>query len=528
MEKTTPARAGRREWIGLGVLALPTVVLSMDLTVLHLAAPTLSADLDPTGSQLLWILDVYGFMVASFLLVMGSLGDRIGRRRLLFIGAAAFAAASVLAAFAPTVETLIAARALLGVAGATLMPSTLALLTNMFHTSAQRTFAIAVWMTCFTAGEAIGPLIGGALLELFWWGSIFLIGVPVMALLLAVGPFVLPESSERLPGRLDMVSATLLIASVLPLVYAVKKLALSGVGLEPIGWAVLGLAVGAVFCRRQLRMDDPMMDLRLFRLPAFSAGLTTQVIAVAAMAGSQLLVLQYLQSVLELSPFQAGLWTVPSIVLGIIATLLAPKMVTRIRPAKVVGVCLAIAAVGSGMLAVTAPMQSLPAAIIGFTVLYTGVTPTLALITDLIVSSAPEERSGMASGVAESGGEFGLASGMAFLGAATMAVYQVRLTEAAPAGVDEGSLDAAQETVGAGVRIAEETTGATGAALLEAVHAAYSDGLQVAAGAGAVLLAVGAVLALGFLRGAPASAEQAGDSASPAEPKSTAGATTEH
>src|SRR5690606_15660472 len=195
---TAPARAGRREWLGLGVLVLPTVVLSMDLTVLHLAAPSLSADLGPTGPQLLWILDVYGFLVAGFLLVMGNLGDRIGRRRLLLIGSAAFAAASVLAAFAPTAETLIAARALLGVAGATLMPSTLALLTDLFRDPAQRTFAIAVWMTCFTAGEAVGPLVGGVMLEFFWWGSIFLIGVPVMALLLAVGPFLLPEQADRL------------------------------------------------------------------------------------------------------------------------------------------------------------------------------------------------------------------------------------------------------------------------------------------------------------------------------------------
>ncbi|MDA2806241.1 MFS transporter [Nocardiopsis suaedae] len=495
MDATTPVRAGRREWIGLGVLALPTVVLSMDLTVLHLAAPTLSAELRPTGTQLLWILDVYGFMVAGFLLVMGNLGDRIGRRRLLFIGAGAFAAASVLAAYAPTVESLIAARALLGVAGATLMPSTLALLTDMFHAPGQRTFAIAVWMTSFTAGEAVGPLVGGAVLEVFWWGAIFLIGVPVMALLLVVGPFLLPESAERLPGRLDIASAVLLIASVLPLVYGVKKLALSGTGVEAVGWIVLGLATGALFGRRQLRMDDPMMDLRLFRLPAFTIGLGTQLGAVAAIAGSQLLVLQYLQSVLGLSPLQAGLWTVPSIALGIAATLLAPRTVKYVRPGAVVGVCLAAAAVGAGILAATAPMMSLPLTIVGFTVLYTGVTPTLALLTDLIVSAAPKERAGMASGVAESGAEFGLAGGMALIGTAAMAVYQAGLTSGAPAALDEASLDSAKETVGAGVETAESVGGSTGSALLEAVHVAYADGLQMAAVLGTALLSTGAVMA---------------------------------
>ncbi|MFW5418823.1 MFS transporter [Nocardiopsis sp. CNT-189] len=503
MRKTAPERAGRREWIGLGVLALPTVVLSMDLTALHLAAPSLSADLDPTGPQLLWILDVYGFMVAGFLLVMGGLGDRIGRRRLLLIGSAAFAAASTAAAFAPTAETLIAARALLGVAGATLMPSTLALLADLFRDPAQRTFAIAVWMTCFTAGEAIGPLVGGVMLEFFWWGSIFLIGVPVMALLLAVGPFLLPEHTERPTGRLDVAGAALLVAAVLPLVYGIKSLASSGPVFEAAAWVAAGLALGALFVRRQLRMSDPLMDLRLFRLPAFSAGLGAQFLAVVAMAGSQLLVVQYLQSVLVLSPLEAGLWTVPSIVLGIIATLGAPRLVRRVRPAAVVAAGLGSASVGAAVIAATAPQADLAWTLAGFTVLYTGVTPTLALTTDLIVGSAPARRAGTASSVAESGGEFGLAAGMAFLGAAAMGVYQASLSASAPEGAAAGDLAAAGETVGAGVEAARGLPGEAGTALLGAVRSSFADGLQAAAAIGAVLLVLAAALALAFLRGVP-------------------------
>ncbi|WP_216631146.1 MFS transporter [Nocardiopsis coralli] len=505
MNAKIPERAGFRAWMGLAVLALPTMVLSMDLTVLHLAAPSLSADLEPTGTQLLWILDIYGFMVAGFLLVMGSLGDRIGRRRLLMIGAVAFAAASVVAAFSTTPEALIASRALLGVAGGTLMPSTLALLTDLFHVPAQRTFAIACWMTAFTAGEAVGPLVGGVLLEFFWWGSVFLIAVPVMALLLVAGPFLLPESSEKLPGRLDMPSAVMLVASVLLLVYGLKSITLDGTVLEALVSCAAGLFLGLVFVRRQLRMDDPLMDLRLFRFPAFSAGLGTQMLAVAAMAGSQLLVIQYLQSVLGLTPLLAGLWTVPSIVLGIGATLLAPKLVQYVRPAYVVGGGLLTASVGATMVAVTASEVSLAWTVVGFTVLYVGVTPTLALTTDLIVSSAPRKRAGMASGVAESGAEFGLAGGMAFLATGAMAVYQTRLFSSSPEGVEEGELQDAAETVGGGVAVAERTPGEPGAALLEAVRSSFADGLQLAATISAVVLVAGAALAVVFLRGSGSS-----------------------
>jgi MFS transporter, DHA2 family, multidrug resistance protein len=189
----TPARAGRREWIGLAVLALACVLYSMDLTVLHLAVPEISADLEPSSAQLLWIVDIYGFLLAGSLITMGTLGDRIGRRRLLLIGAAAFGLASVLAAFSWSAEMLIAARALLGVAGATLAPSTLSLIRSMFLDPRQRTFAIGVWITSFSAGAVVGPPIGGVLLEFFWWGSVFLLAVPVMALLLLLGPLLLPE-----------------------------------------------------------------------------------------------------------------------------------------------------------------------------------------------------------------------------------------------------------------------------------------------------------------------------------------------
>ncbi len=270
VDNIVPPRAGRREWIGLAVIALPCLLYSMDLTVLNLAVPQISADLKPSSSQLLWMVDIYGFLVAGSLITMGTLGDRIGRRRLLMIGAAAFGAASVLAAFSRSAEMLIATRALLGVAGATLAPSTLSLIRNMFLDPAQRTFAIGVWVTSYSVGGAIGPLLGGIVLEYFWWGSVFLLGVPVMVLLLAVGPMLLPEFRDPKAGRLDLLSAAESLAAVLLVIYGLKKLAENGPSWLPVVSIAAGAGIGALFVRRQRTLASPLIDLNLFRVPAFN------------------------------------------------------------------------------------------------------------------------------------------------------------------------------------------------------------------------------------------------------------------
>jgi DHA2 family multidrug resistance protein-like MFS transporter len=304
-------RAGRKEWIGLAVIALPCLLYAMDLTVLYLAVPSLSRDLEPSSSQLLWITDIYGFLLAGFLLPMGTLGDRIGRRRLLLMGAAAFGVTSIGAAFSTSAEMLIAARALMGVAGATLAPSTLSLIRNMFLDPRERTFAIGVWIASFSAGGAIGPLIGGVLLERFWWGSVFLIAVPVMVLLLVLGPLLLPEFRDPAAGRLDLVSATLSLVAVLAVIYGLKRIAEDGVGWLPALSICAGLGVGLAFLWRQLKLPDPLVDLQLFRVPAFSTSLATYTLGIFVAFGTSLFIAQYLQLVLGMSPLQAGLWTVP-------------------------------------------------------------------------------------------------------------------------------------------------------------------------------------------------------------------------
>jgi MFS transporter, DHA2 family, multidrug resistance protein len=526
-ETTTPAamRAGRREWIGLAVLALACLLYAMDLTVLHLAVPSLSAELQPSSSQLLWITDIYGFMVAGFLITMGTLGDRIGRRRLLLLGAAAFGVVSVGAAFSTSPEQLIAGRALLGIAGATLAPSTLSLIFSMFTDPLQRSTAIGIWITSFSAGGAIGPVLGGVLLERFWWGSVFLLAVPVMALLLVLGPRVLPEYRDPNAGRLDLVSALMSLVAVLSAVFGLKLLAQDGLGALAVSSVVVGMVVAVAFARRQLTLADPMIDLQLFRIRAFNASLATNLAGIFIAVGYFLFVAQYLQLVLGLSPLEAGLWSLPSAVGFIVGSNLAPRVLRRVRPAVVTGAGLAMAAAGLAVLTQVGRSPDADLAILAGAslVISLGLAPVFTATTDLIVGSAPPERAGAASGISETGAELGGALGIAILGSIGVAIYRGRLVDALPAGIPAEAAATARETLGAAVGIATQLPAETGAALLAAARDAFTFGLQLTAGLSAVVAAAMAVAATILLRDVPvtAQAEPTEQPPAPAEPAPT-------
>ena len=487
-------KAGRREWIGLAVIALPCLLYSMDLEVLYLAVPSLTADLQPTSSQLLWITDVYGFLLAGFLITMGTLGDRIGRRRLLLIGAVAFGLASVVAAFSTSVEMLIASRALLGVAAATLAPSTLSLIRNMFLDPGQRTFAIGVWATSFSVGAAIGPVAGGVLLHFFWWGSVFLLAVPVMAALLVLGPIFLPEFRDPDAGRLDLLSAALSLLAVLAVIFGLKRLVQDGLGASPALAILAGLVLGALFVRRQRRLADPLIDIKLCSLPTFSAALAANSLGIFVAFGAFLFIAQYLQLVLGLSPLEAGLWIVPSSGGFIAGSMLAPLAVRWARPAYVIGGGLVLAAVGLGLLATVDGGSSLAVLVIASVVLALGVAPAVTLGTDLIVSTAPPERAGSASGISETGAELGGALGIAVLGSIGTAVYRNRVADGVPAGVPDEDAETARDTLGGAIEAAERLPDQLGSALLESAREAFTAGMQVTSlAAAAVALAMGAV-----------------------------------
>ena len=475
-------RAGRREWIGLAVLALPCLLYSMDLTVLMLAVPHLTADLSPSSTQLLWIVDVYGFLVAGSLITMGTLGDRIGRRRLLMIGAVAFGCASVLAAFAPTAELLIVARAMLGVAAATIAPSTLSLISNMFRDGKQRTIAVGIWVASFSVGGAIGPMLGGLMLEHFWWGSVFLLAVPVMVLLLVLGPRLLPEFRDANAGRIDLRSSALSLAAVLAIIFGVKRIS-AGAAIAPSLLAIaIGLVLAIVFVRRQTRLAHPLLDLKLFRVRSFAVCLAVYVIGAFAAFGTFLTIAQYLQLVLGFGPGEAGLWTAPSGVAFIVGSLVAPVLVRWINKVYILAAGLALSALGAGLLTQLAAHPSLALMLTGLLMFSFGLSLSFTHAVDLVVNAAPPERAGAASALAETGAELGGAVGIAVLGSIATFVYRATMIDAdAPA--------QATQSLARAVAIAHDD------ALLTTARDAFMNALTLTSAICAIALLAGSIAA---------------------------------
>jgi DHA2 family multidrug resistance protein-like MFS transporter len=498
METTTEQPlAGRKEWIGLAVIALACVLYVMDLTVLHLAIPQISEDLDPTSSELLWIIDIYGFMVAGSLVTMGTLGDRIGRRRLLLIGAAAFGVASVLAALATTAEMLIAGRALLGLAGATLAPSTLSLIRNMFLDERQRTIAVSIWITSFSVGAAVGPLVGGLVLEFFWWGAAFLPAVPVMALLLVLGPRLLPEYRDPDAGRLDLASAGMSLVAVLAVIFGLKQLAEHGVGWTPVVSMLAGGAFGIAFVRRQARLDDPLLDLRLFRAPGFSATLAIYALGVVVAFGGFLFLPQFLQLVVGLSPLEAGVWTLPWALAFVVGSQVTPRLAQRVSAGTLMAGGMALAALGFATFARIEETSGYPVFLLGSVLFSLGLAPVVTLAVDLIIGVAPPERAGAASGIAQTGAELGGAVGIAGFGSIGIAIYRSALT--VPDGVPPEAAATARDTLGGAVEVAGSLPGRLGPELVDAAREAFVQGMHLVSAIsalGALALAVFVAVAL--------------------------------
>lgn len=440
---------GTGQWWALIALTVPVLLMSIDLTVLSTALPSLSEDLTPSSTQLLWIIDVYGVFMAGLLVTMGSIGDRMGRRRLLMIGALAFGGASALAAFAWNAEVLIVARALLGLGGATLMPSTLSLIRAVFTDAAQRRRAIAFWAAAFAGGAGLGPIVGGLLLEHFWWGSVFLINLPVMVLLLATGPRLLPESKDPNPGPFDIPSALMLTAAVLALIFGIKEVGKHGWDLSSPALLLAGGLLTALFAVRQSRLAHPLIDIQLFRSLPFTVAVLANIAGVFAMTGALYFFPQYVQIVLGYSPLEAGLWSLPLAAGAVLGALLVPVVARRLPVGWVIGIGLAVAAAGYLTLSMLGLDGVLPVAFAGGALVGAGVGMAETLTNDVIIGTAPPEKAGAAAGISETAYELGGALGTAVLGSIGTSLYRGQVLADLPAQTPSVITDAATQTLGA-------------------------------------------------------------------------------
>ncbi len=481
-------RAGRREWTALAVLMLPVLLVSVDNTVLSFALPEISRELRPTGNQLMWIVDLYALMLAGLLIAMGSLGDRIGRRRMLVGGSIGFGVASVLAAFATSPEMLIAGRALLGFFGASLMPSTLSLIRNIFIDARDRRTAIAAWAAMFSGGAVLGPVMGGYLLEHFWWGSVFLINVPIIVLFVPSALATLPESRDPEPGPFDPLSIVLSLAAMVPLVFAIKHGASAGLDDTTLAALALGIGAGWLFLRRQHRSASPMLDLTLFRNPVFSGALAANALSLMALAGFLYFGAQLLQLVLGLSPLESALVLVPGSVATMVAGFAAVRIVERIPPRTLVPMSFALSASGYALAAFTGHPTVVSVAV-AFTILGIGIGLAETITNDLILSSVPPQKAGAASAISETAYEVGAVLGTAVLGSVLTTTFRSHLSipEAASHGVRENAF----ETLGSTMSFAEQFPTAVREAIEASAASAFDLGVQFTAGA-AIFVALGA------------------------------------
>ncbi|GLY51519.1 MFS transporter [Lentzea sp. NBRC 102530] len=477
----------KRRWAALVVLVGSMLLLAIDGTVLYLAVPSLTADLAPSSTQILWIGDIYALALAGLLVTTGTLADRLGRKRVLLAGTAAFGAASALAAFAPNAEMLIAARLLLGVAGATIMPSTLSIIRNMFPEQGERTRAIAIWSAASAGGMALGPLVGGLLLEHFWWGSVFLINVPVVLVFLVAGAVLLPESRNPRPGRFDLISAAMSMAAVVPLVYAVKHTIGTGVDLRSVLATVVGVTAGVLFVRRQRRLKTPLIDVELFADKAFSGAVLANFVAIFALMGVLFFFSQYLQLVRGLRPLAAGLVELPTTVASILAVAVVGLLVARLGTGRAVGVGLLLAALGLVLVAAaenTGDVLWLAAALLP---LGLGIGVAMTLTTDAVISAVPSERAGAASAISEMAFELGGALGIALLGSTVTLVYRASLD--LPADLSGATRTAVEDSLATAVNTARDS------GVVEAAREAFTTAMQVTSVVAAAITVIAALIA---------------------------------
>ncbi|MDH6196463.1 DHA2 family multidrug resistance protein-like MFS transporter [Mycobacterium frederiksbergense] len=496
---STSVSTPKRAWVALAVLMLPVLLIAIDNTVLAFALPVIAEDFRPSASTQLWIVDVYSLVLAALLVAMGGLGDRIGRRRLLLIGATGFALVSVAAAFAPSAQYLVIARAALGVFGAMLMPSTLSLIRNIFTDASARRLAIAIWASCFTAGSTLGPIVGGALLQHFHWGAVFLVAVPILLPLLVLGPRLVPESRDPNPGPLDLISVVLSFTAMLPFVWAIKTAAHDGLSAVVALAFVAGIASAVLFVRRQKRSANPMLDIGLFSYGPFSSSILANFLSIVGLIGFIFFISQHLQLVLGLSPLAAGLVTLPGAVVSMIAGIGVVQLAKRFAPQTLMVAGLILVAAGFILILLFRHDLSVVAVIVSFVVLELGVGMSQTVSNDTIVASVPAAKAGAASAVSETAYELGAVVGTATLGTIFTAFYRSNIQ--IPAGLTPAQAGDAAESIGGATSVAADLPASTATQLLDSARTAFDSGIAPTAVIATVLvLAAAAIVAISFRR----------------------------
>jgi DHA2 family multidrug resistance protein-like MFS transporter len=499
--QASPRTTSARRWLALTALMFPVLLIAVDNTVLSFAVPAISLALQPTSTEMLWIVDVYSLVLAGLLVPMGSIGDRIGRRRILLLGATGFALVSAAAAFAATPGQLIAARALIGVFGSMIMPATLSLMRNIFTDARERRLAVAVWAAVFSGGAALGPLAGGALLAHFSWGSVFLIAVPMLVPALLLAPVLVPESRDPAPSTVDAAGIALVVGAAVVLVWGIKELA-HDAGPLAVGAILAGLALGTAFVRRQLgrarRGATPMLDVRLFARPAFSAGLAANLLSIFSLVGFMYFLAQHLQLVAGKEPLEAGLLMLPGTTLSIVAGLAAVRLAARFSAGHVMVAGLLLNAAGYGIVLAFGQEGSLAAILAGFAVTAAGVGLAETLSNDLILGAVPAAKAGAASAVSETAYELGAVLGTAVLGSVLGAAYRAGVQ--VPAGLTAGDAARAHETLAGAVEASRSLPADAASALLDSAHRAFDSGVAYTSAIGAALMLAAALIVLGALR----------------------------
>jgi DHA2 family multidrug resistance protein-like MFS transporter len=505
-------------WRVLAVVCAALVVVIIDVTVLHVAAPSITEDLRPSAVGLLWIIDIYPLVVAPLLVATGTLGDRLGRRRMLVAGMVVFGVASGLSAFAPTTAALIAARALMGVGGAMIMPSTMSIVRDVFRDRRERVQAVGIWSATLAVGAAVGPLVGGFLVEHFWWGSVFLVNVPVLALVLPFALRILPESRAAEPPPWDLASIVIVAGGVLGLAFGIKHGARHGFG-DPLAFLTLATALALLFAfaRRQLRLPDPVLDVRLFASSTFSVAVACVVLSMFGLVGLELFFAQYLQLVLGLEPLAAAIRLLPLVAATLVGSLTAARLLHRLGTRAVVGGGLAlttIAMVPLLWLGVDDRYLILwpPLIAMGF-----GLEIALVAANDAIISAVSADRAGGAAAIEETAYELGGGLGVAVLGSIVSAGYTATLT--AVPGVPGGDMSAAQESLGRAVEVAEGLPAAAADPLVALAQTAFVDGLHLAIAVSIALLGASALLAMTLLHSGGGGREEAEPEPAEAEPQ---------